>query len=81
MLFLAHRTPHQIGFAEAVTGQLLGELHDLFLIDEHAKGVAENVFHLGHDVLDLFYAAMTVDKIVDHAAVERAGTIQSVQCR
>ena len=49
-LLLAHRPAHQVGFAERVAGQLLRQLHDLLLIDEHAKGVAQDLLHLRHEV-------------------------------
>ena len=74
-IFLAHRPPHQIGLTETISGQLLCELHDLLLIDEHAECVAENIFHLRQQIFGWLEAAMSVDKIIDHTAIERAGTI------
>ena len=41
-LFLAHRTPQQIGAAERVTADDLRHLHDLFLIDHDAVGLGQN---------------------------------------
>src|SRR5687767_6283978 len=78
-LFLTHCPSHQICLAPAVSGQLLCKLHDLFLLNEHAKSVTENIFQLRHDIFHLLQAAMTVDKVVYHAAVERSRTIKSVE--
>ncbi len=39
-LLFPHRPAHQIGFTECIAGQLLGKLHDLFLVHKHSKGVA-----------------------------------------
>ena len=36
-LLLAHRTTHKVGVAKAIAPELLGDLHDLFLIDEDAE--------------------------------------------
>src|SRR5688572_7993978 len=69
-LLLTHGSAHQVGFAECVAGQPLRELHDLFLVDEYAEGVAENVLHLWHQVPDSLLSPMPLNKLFDHAAIQ-----------
>ena len=49
-LLLAHRPAHQVGFAQRVARKLLRQLHDLFLVDEDAEGIAEDLLHLRNQV-------------------------------
>ncbi len=79
-LLLAHRPTHQIGLAECVAGQLLGELHDLFLVDNNAVRVAENLLHLRHEIAHRFFAVVTLNKLIDHAAIERSRPVERVEC-
>src|SRR5690606_38140292 len=80
-LLLTHCATHQVGVAEAVTAELLRDLHDLFLIDEDAERRLQEFLHLWNHVLDLFDPAAAVNEIVDHSAVERAGTIKCIESR
>ena len=68
-------TEEQIGFAQAVTRQLLRELHDLLLVDEDPIGVLKHLLHLRHDVLDLLAAMTALDIVIHHAAIERSWTV------
>ena len=46
-LFLfAHGAAQDVGFPEGKAGQAIGDLHDLFLIEDHAVGFLENIFEL-----------------------------------
>ena len=51
LLLLAHRATQQVGVAERVARELLGDLHDLLLVDHQAVGRAEDraerLDHLG----------------------------------
>jgi hypothetical protein len=39
---LAHGAPQQVGLAERVAGQHLGDLHHLFLVDDDAEGLGQD---------------------------------------
>ena len=43
LLLLAHRPAQQVGAAERVAGELLGDRHDLLLVDDQAVGLAEDL--------------------------------------
>ena len=51
---LAHRFADHVRFPGAVPGQLGGNLHDLFLVDDDAVGLGQDGFQLGMAVGDLF---------------------------
>jgi hypothetical protein len=44
---LAHGAAQQVGFAERVAGQHLGDLHHLLLVDDHALGFGQSPSILG----------------------------------
>ena len=46
-LLLPHGAAQNIGFAQRVTGQLIRNLHDLFLVKDHAVGLFQNSFSSG----------------------------------
>ena len=64
---------------QAEAGERLRDEHDLFLVGDDAVGVSENRLQLRQLVLDLLGALLARDVVVDHARLERAGTIQRVQ--
>ena len=47
---LAHGPPQKIGLSHAEAGNFTGDLHDLFLIKNHAVGLAQNGLQLGKHV-------------------------------
>src|ERR1043165_9274785 len=67
-LFRSHRAAQQVGAAERIAAQDLGDLHDLLLIDDHAVGVAQHRLEPWVRILDLLLAVLAVDEVVDHAA-------------
>ncbi len=71
----AHCAAHHIRLPETIAGKFLRKLHNLFLIDENSVSIHKNIFHLGNDILHLFFSAMAGDKIVNHSAVERSRTV------
>ena len=50
-LLLAHGPAQQVGVAQRVTGQLLGDLHHLLLVDHDALGLAEQRLQIRVQVL------------------------------
>ncbi len=69
-LLLAHRATQHIGFAETVSSQYLGYLHDLFLVQDDAVSGLQNDFQCRVGILDPRAAVFAVDKIVDHARLQ-----------
>ncbi len=43
-IFLAHGAAQQIGLAERVAGEAVGDLHDLFLVDDYTQRFLKNFF-------------------------------------
>src|ERR1044072_5757068 len=78
-LLLAHRATHEVGFAKCIAGKLLRELHYLLLVDDDAVSVVQDLLHLRHEVTNGFLPMVTLDKFIDHAAIERPRTIKSIK--
>ena len=74
-ILFPHRAPQDVRFTQRKSRQAIGDLHHLFLIEDHAVGFFENFLQLGQIVGDFFLAMLAVDEIVDHAALNRAGAI------
>ena len=78
-IFLAHGAAEQVGAAERVAGEDVGDLHDLLLVDDDAEGLVEQGFEFGQHVADDAAAPLALDEVVDHAALDRAGAIEGVE--
>ena len=59
--------------------QLLGDLHDLLLVDDLPVGVFEDRLKMGCEVSNLSFAVLAVDKLIDHAGVERTRAIKAIR--
>ncbi len=70
---LAHGPAQQIGAAQAVAGQFLGDLHDLFLIDHDAEGLLQDAFEGRIEVVRRL-AVLAGDVAGD--IVHRAGAVE-----
>ncbi len=75
-LFLPHRPPKKIGLTHRKPGQHIGDLHDLFLIDDNAVGLFEDLLQLRQFILHRDLAALPFDEVIHHPAADRAGTIK-----
>ena len=69
-LFLAHRAPQEIGGAQRITGQHACDLHDLFLIQNHAIGRFQNRFKGWHRVFERLASVFTFNEVVDHTGLQ-----------
>ena len=78
-LLLAHGAAEDVGLAQRVAGDAIGDLHHLLLVDDDAVGLLEEFLQLGQIVDDGFAAVLAIDEVVDHAALNRAGAIERVQ--
>ena len=80
LLLLAHGPAQQVGLAQRVAGQLLRDRHDLFLVDDQAVGLAEDVLErLGQlrvDRRDLLPGVLAVGVVVVRVGAHRAGPVQ-----
>ncbi|MNM80078.1 hypothetical protein D3C81_920280 [compost metagenome] len=84
-LFLTHGSTQHVRTAEGVAGHDLGDLHHLFLIQDDA--VSRRQYWLEAFVLvvrvrigQFGATVLTVDEVVNHARLQRAGTEQCHQC-
>ncbi len=59
--------------------QAIGDLHHLFLIQDDAISFFKNVLKFRQFEADSSFALLAVDEIVDHAALDGAGTVQRVE--
>ena len=77
--FLAHGAAQQVGAAEGVAGQRLGDLHDLLLIQDDAVGGVQDRLEVGVQVTHRGLAVFAVDVVADHARFQRSGPEQRDQ--
>ena len=78
-VFLTHGAAQQIGAAKRIAGDDGRDLHHLFLVHDDAKRLAQQVFEFGQHVLNRAPAPFTFDEVIDHAALDGAGTIECVE--
>ena len=81
LVLLAHRGAQDIGLLERVSGQRLRRAHHLFLVHDHAVGVAQHRLQQRMVVLDRLLAVLAIDEVLHHRLavldrVERPGTEQ-----
>ena len=76
---LAHGPAQDVRVAQAVAGQDVGDLHHLFLVDDHPVGFLEHLPDLRQRIVGLAMPVLGVDEGVDHARVERARPVERDQ--
>ena len=80
LLLLAHRAAQQVGAAQGVAGQLLGDRHDLLLVDDQPVGVAQDLGQrlgeLGVDRRDRLAAVLAVGEVVVRVGAHRARPVE-----
>ena len=59
-ILLAHGAAQQIGAAERIARQLLGDLHHLLLVDDDAEGLLQNSFERRIEIIRLLAAMLAV---------------------
>ena len=74
---LAHGAAQQVGAAQAVVGEDLGNLHHLLLVDDDAKSLVEDTFEHRVQVVGLLAAVLAGD--VAGNVVHRAGAVEGDQ--
>ena len=73
---LAHRPPKQICLAEGIAGEVLGNAHDLLLVDHDSVGFTENRFQNRVGEVNRFATMFAVDEFGNQAGIQRTGSIQ-----
>ena len=85
LLLLTHRASEQVGGAEAVPGELLGDRHDLFLINDQPVRITEyfreSFLKLWVNRDDLLAAVLSVGVVVVRVDAHGTGSIQGDNCR
>ena len=74
---LAHGAAQQVGFAERIARQHLGDLHHLFLVDDNALRFVDEVIDPRMDRVDLLLAMLA--GVVDRDVLHRAWAIERDQ--
>ena len=74
---LAHGATKQIGLPERVAGQFLGDLHHLFLVDDDALRLLDEMVDLRMDRGDLLLAMLA--GIIGRDVLHRPGTVERHQ--
>ena len=75
-ILLAHGAPQNIRISHAVATEHLGDLHDLFLINDDTVGVFQNRLQQGMQILDLFLPVLSLNVFFRHTAVQRPRSIE-----
>ncbi len=71
---LAHRAAQQIGAAQRIAGQHLGDLHDLLLVDHDAVGFLEDLLERRVQVVGRLLAVL--DRDVARDVLHRPGAVE-----
>ena len=77
--FLAHGAPQNVSVSQRISRQLLGNLHDLFLVQDDAVGGLENILEFFMGIGDRRASMLAVDVIADHPRFQRTRTKQGDQ--
>ena len=75
-LFLAHGTAQQISLSQGKAAHDRGDLHDLFLVEDDAICILEDRLQQRVQVSDFLFTVTALDEIIDHAAAQRARTVE-----
>ena len=69
-LLLTHGTAEQVRFPQGITSQVLGDLHDLLLVDHDAVGFLQNrlQFHVGE--INRFPPMLAVDELWNQTRIQ-----------
>ena len=74
--FLAHRPPEQIGLPQGVTGQILRDPHDLFLVHHDPVGLGQDRLKNRVGEVDRLPAVLAVDEFGNQASIERPRSVE-----
>src|SRR5450631_4051708 len=80
-ILLAHRAAQQIGVSQRVAGKHVGDLHHLLLVDDDAQRLLEDLLQIRELILHFAASPLALDEVVNHAALNRPGTIKRIQRR
>ena len=76
-LFLAHCSAQQIGLTQGVTSKILGNSHDLLLVDHDSVGLTEDRFKSGVGEVDRLASVFAVDELGNQPCIQWTGTVKS----
>src|SRR5262249_10169681 len=80
LFLLADRFDARIGARQIDSTHATQNPHHLFLVDHHAVGFGEDLFHDGMRIYRPFAAMFPIHIAIDHAAAERPWPIKRVAC-
>lgn len=70
---LAHGPPQQIGFTQGIARQILGNPHDLLLVDHDPVGLLEDRLQLDVGHINRLAAMLAVDELGDQTRIQGPG--------
>src|SRR5690606_25766894 len=77
LLLLPHRLAQGVCFVERETRELVGDAHHLLLVEDDAERLLEDRLEDRVVVADLLASVLALDEAIDHAALDRAGPVES----
>src|SRR5262249_9039849 len=77
-LLLTHGTAEQVCIAEGLARQTVGDLHDLFLINDDTERFLQDFLKLWQFVFDFAASVFSLHEIVDHSTLNWAGTVERI---
>ena len=80
-VLFTHGTAQHVGLAEREACEPVGYLHDLFLVEHDAKGLAQDGFEFGQFVFNGAAPPLALNKFVHHAALDWAGAVERIEGR
>ena len=81
LVLLAHRAAQQVGLAQRVARNDIGDLHHLFLVDDDAQRLLQQRLQLRQHVLHRAPPPLAFDEVVDHPALDGPRPVESIQRR
>ena len=72
----AHGLAQDIGLAQGIAGQFLGDLHHLFLIEDYPVGFAQDGFQFGVEIVGFAASVFDLHVLIHHAGLDGTGPIK-----
>lgn len=76
LFLLPHCPPQQVGLTKGIAGQILGNAHDLLLVDHDSVGFLENRLQARASEIDRFAAVLAVDELGNQPRIQGAWPVE-----
>src|SRR5437667_9811761 len=75
---LAHRAAKQVGLTQGISSQTISDLHDLFLIDDYAQSLLQDLLQCRKLIFDSLTTVLAIDEVINHAALNRSRPVERI---